>query len=175
MSTPSLGSSHLPDAGAGEHGSVEELAGQAQERARALADQARERARDEVERRSSVLGERASGTAEDLRDVAEHLRSQGKDAAARVAEQAAERVSVMGDYLRDTDGDRLLHDVESVGRRRPLAVIAGGAAIGLAASRFLKASSSERYRRVQPGRARTVLPSSAYRDTVSPTSEGRIG
>jgi hypothetical protein len=167
MSTPSFGSGPLPDDGAGGHAGVEELAGQAQERAQALA----ERAREEVERRSNELAERASGTAEDLRDVAEHLRSQGKEAPARVAEQAAERVSSVGDYLRGTDGERLVHDVEAFGRRRPLAFIAGGAAIGLAASRFLKASSSDRYRRLQPGRAGTASPPAAYRDTVG----GRLG
>ena len=55
-------------------------------------------------------------------------------------------LSGFGGYLKDADADRILHDVEDLGRRQPWAVIAGGLAVGFMASRFLKASSSERYR-----------------------------
>ena len=48
-------------------------------------------------------------------------------------------------YLRESDADRILSDVEDFGRRQPWAVIAGGVALGLVASRFLKASSTRRY------------------------------
>jgi hypothetical protein len=60
-------------------------------------------------------------------------------------EQAAQRVESAGQWLRDSDGDRILRDVEDFGRRNPLAVAAGGLAIGFALSRLLKASSSDRY------------------------------
>lgn len=143
-----------------------DLAGQVQERAQTVSVQARTRAREEVERRSSDLAGRVDTTAKDLRGVAEHLRAQEKDAPARVAEQAAERFSSVRDYLRGSDGEQILHDVEASGRKRPWAVIAGGAAVGLVASRFLNASSSDRYRRVQTGQGRPALPSSAYRDPV---------
>ena len=71
--------------------------------------------------------------------------SQGKDQPAKLAEQAAERAESLGDYLQRTDGDTILRDLEDFGRRQPWAVIAGGLALGFAASRFLKASSSRRY------------------------------
>ena len=74
------------------------------------------------------------------------MREQGRDAPARYAEQAADRVERAGDWLRDSDGDTILRDVEQFGRNNPWAVVAGGLAIGFAASRLLKASSSERYR-----------------------------
>ena len=51
----------------------------------------------------------------------------------------------MGDYLKGASGDRLLRDVEDFARRQPWLVAAGGLALGFAASRFLKASSSRRY------------------------------
>lgn len=141
------------------------LAGQVQERAQTAAVQARARAREEVERRSMDVAGKASTAAEDLRDVAAHLRSQGKDAPALVAEQAAERFSRVGDYLQTSDSEQVLNDVEAFGRRRPWAVIAGGAAVGLVASRFLKASSTDRYRRVQTGQVRPALQRyTAYRD-----------
>jgi len=49
-------------------------------------------------------------------------------------------------YGSDSDADRILSDAEDFGRRQPWVVLAGAAAVGLAAARFLKASSRERYR-----------------------------
>ena len=116
------------------------------------ATQARARTREQVDQRSSELGTRASSVAEDLRSVAEHLRSQGKTGPAGLVEQAAQRVAGAGDYLQGTDGNQILHDVESLGRRRPWTAIAGGLAAGIAASRLLKASSTDRYRTGGPRR-----------------------
>ena len=96
--------------------------------------------------RSTQAGERVTTAAGDARSVAEELRKQGKDTPARYAEQAADRAERLGGYLKDADADRILRDVEDLGRRQPWAVIAGGLAVGFMASRFLKASSSERYR-----------------------------
>jgi hypothetical protein len=48
-------------------------------------------------------------------------------------------------YLRTSDGDRLLRDVEDFGRRNPWAIIAGGVFLGFAASRFVRSSSALRY------------------------------
>ena len=83
--------------------------------------------------------------ASDARSVAEELRNQGKHQPAKLAEQAADRAESLGNYLQNANGDRILRDVEDFGRRQPWAVIAGGLALGFAASRFLKASSSRRY------------------------------
>jgi hypothetical protein len=126
-----------------------QLAGQAQEQAQQAGAQARDRMREQLDRRSSQAGERVNATASDLRTVAEQLRQQGKQQPADLAEQAAQRVQRLGDYLDRADPDRMLHDVEAVGRRRPWAMALGGMAAGLAASRFLKASSSQRYRSSQ--------------------------
>ncbi|MCA1697668.1 MAG: hypothetical protein LC790_01695, partial [Actinobacteria bacterium] len=71
--------------------------------------------------------------------------TQGKDKPAEVAEQAAERAERAGSYLKESDGERILRDVEQFARQRPTAVIAGGIALGFAASRFLKASGAARY------------------------------
>ena len=51
----------------------------------------------------------------------------------------------MSDYLKGASGDRILRDVEDFARRQPMLVAAGALALGFAASRFLKASSSRRY------------------------------
>lgn len=124
---------------------VSEAADQAGERVRDLGGQARERARSQIDQRSTEAGERVRGTADDLRSVGTELRNQGKEGSANVADQAADRIERAGAYLRDSDSDTLLRDAEDFGRRRPWAVLAGGLVAGIAAARFLKASSRDRY------------------------------
>ena len=124
---------------------AQELAGQASEQAKQAASQASDRLREQVDQRSTQAGEQVSSQAGDIRSVAQQLREQGKDKPAQLAEQAADRVESLGGYLTEANADRILHDVEDFARQRPWAVIAGGIALGFAASRFLKASSSDRY------------------------------
>ena len=142
---------------------VKDKAQIAQEKAKAATGQARSRFREQVDQRSTQAGERATGTAQDARSVAEELRRQGKDAPARLAERAADRVEHVGRYLQSADADRLLADAEDFARRRPWAVVAGGLALGFAASRLLKASSSQRYRSYQDsGRGRSWFDDADY-------------
>ena len=124
----------------------EGIASQAQDKAKEAAGEARGRVREEVDRRSTEIGGRVGSSAGDARSVADELRKQGKDTPARYVEQAADRVERLGGYLERSDGDRIVRDVEDFARRNPWAVAAGGLALGFAASRMLKASSSERYR-----------------------------
>src|SRR3954451_10980072 len=95
---------------------------QVKEKAQQAGDQARGRVRDEVDRRSTEAGEQATTVAEAIRQSAQHLREQGNAQAAKPIEQAADRVERAGHGLRDSDGDRILRDVEDFGRRNPLAV-----------------------------------------------------
>jgi hypothetical protein len=124
---------------------VREKAQVAQDKARAGLGQARGRFSDQVDQRSTQAGERIAGTASDVRSIAEELRNQGKDAPANLAEQVANQADRVGDYLKGASGDRILRDVEDFARRQPMVVAAAGLALGFAASRFLKASSSRRY------------------------------
>lgn len=124
---------------------VGEAADQAKETAQNVAAQAQNKVREQVDQRTTEAGERIGSTAEDIRSVGQELRNQGKEGPANVAEQAADRIDRAGGYLRDSDGDRILNDVEDFGRRQPWAVLAGAVVVGLAAARFLKASSRERY------------------------------
>jgi hypothetical protein len=125
---------------------AKEVASQAQDKAREAAGQARGRVQDQIDQRSTQLGEQVSSTASDARSVAAELRNQGKETPARYVEQAADRAERLGGYLHDSDGDRLLNDVEDFARRNTWAVALGGLALGIAASRVLKASSADRYR-----------------------------
>ena len=130
---------------------VSQQAEVARDKARGAAQQARGRFRDQVDQRSTQAGERLAGTAADVRSVAEELRRQGKDTPARMVEQAAGQADRAADYLKTASGDRIVRDVEDFARSKPWAVAAGGLALGFAASRFLKASSSRRYREARGG------------------------
>jgi ElaB/YqjD/DUF883 family membrane-anchored ribosome-binding protein len=120
---------------------VQQVAGQAKEQARNVADQAK----SQVDQRSTQAGEKVSTHASDLRSVAQSLRQEGKDQPAQFAEQAADRLEKAGNWLTQSDADKILNEIEDFGRQRPWAVIGAGLFLGVAASRMLKASSTQRY------------------------------
>jgi hypothetical protein len=146
-SGPSYASGDSGDAKDQAQAKAKEVAGKAQDQMGRAADRAQGRLREQVDARSTQAGERVWSVAGDARTVGEELRKQGKDAPARYAEQAADRAERVGDWLRDSDGDRILADVEDFARRNPMALVAGGLALGFVAARMLKASSRERYQR----------------------------
>lgn len=133
-----------PDQGAVQQ--AQELAGEAKERAQKATTDIRGRLASQVDDRSTMAGEQITSQVSDVRAVADQLRQQGKEKPAEIAEQVAQRAERVGNYLTDADSNRLLGDAERLGRERPWAVIGAGMALGFAASRFLKASSGERYR-----------------------------
>jgi hypothetical protein len=124
---------------------AQEVTGQAGEKVQEAAETAQDKLREQLDQRSTKAGETVTDTAQDLRTVGEELRKQGKETPARVADKAAEQTERVGSYLKDANSDRMLSDVEDFGRRQPLAVLAGGLVVGIAAARFLKASSRGRY------------------------------
>lgn len=150
---------------------AQEVAGQAQEKAQQAMGQAGGRARELVDQRSTQAGEKVAEQAGDLRSVGEQLRSQGKEAPAKIADQAAQRAERLGSYLTESDADRILSDLEDLGRRQPWAVAAAGLALGFAASRFLKASSTERYQT----RASSGAPRLPQQTPQAPPSGGLVG
>jgi hypothetical protein len=123
----------------------------------------------QLDERTTIVGERASSFVEAARRVSEELRRQGDEGTAQVTEQAAERTERFAQYLRDADGEAFLKDVESFARRRPLLAAAGGFMIGLAASRFIKASAE---RQGLPGNGGTT--GKRYPDLEAPTYDDRF-
>jgi hypothetical protein len=147
-------------------------ADQAREKAQEVGSQARDRVREQVDQRSTQAGEQASSTAQALRQASDRLREEGNEPVAKGMERVADRVESAGGWLRDSDGDAILRDVEDFGRRNPLAVVAGGLALGFAASRLLKASSRRRYEasgNAAPRRAPQPPPPPAARVVDEPT------
>jgi gas vesicle protein len=147
---------------------AQQAADTAKQQAQQATGQAKGALRSQVDQRSTDAGEKVAGMASDVRSVGDQLREQGKDQPAKLAQQAADRAERLGTYLKQSDADRILGDVEDFGRRQPWAVIAGGLALGLVASRFLKASSTERYE--QRSGSRPQLP--ARIGDVSPATSG---
>jgi hypothetical protein len=136
-------------------GAVREAMGQAAEKSKETAQQGIEKAKQtageargvltrQLDERSTMAGERANAFAQAAHRVADELRGHGDAETARMTETAAERAERLASYLRDSNGDAFLRDLESFARRRPLLAAAGGFMIGLAASRFLKASAERR-------------------------------
>jgi hypothetical protein len=150
---------------------------QAQEKAQQAAGQMQARLREQIAQRSTQAAEQISTQTSDLRAVSESLREQGKDGPADVADRIAGYAERVGDYLHEKDADTLLSDAEDLGRRKPWVAAAGGLAIGFAASRFLKASSRERYE----SRSRQSTwpePQSTWPDTPTerfPTAPASLG
>jgi hypothetical protein len=161
-------SSTAPGAAA-DGGAAEQPKERAQEAAGQAASKVQETVRTQVDERSTQAGEQIGTVARELRSVSEHLRERDDAQAASLAEQVADRAERVGSYLSDSDSDRILSDVEDLGRRQPWLALAGGVAIGLVTARFLKASSSDRYRSTQ-GTGASASPQAGAQTTSAPVS-----
>jgi hypothetical protein len=117
---------------------------QGKEKAGEVAGQARGAFARTVDQRSSELGGRIGTVAESARRMADQLREEGQAGPAGIADQTAARAERLGSYLRESDGDRLVRDVEGFARRQPWAVAAGAFVLGIMGARFLKASAERR-------------------------------
>jgi hypothetical protein len=157
---------------------AQEVASQAQEKGQQAAAQAKHKLREQLDQRSSQAAEQINQQASDLRAVSNSLRDQGKDGPASAAGRLAEYAEKAGGYLQQKDSDALLADAEDLARRQPWAVAAGALALGFAASRFLKASSSKRHSARSAGELsgasrRGPVPPSASLSPASPPAPGR--
>jgi len=103
-----------------------------------------EQGRQQMDDRTTTAGQELTGLADVARKVASSLREEGKEPHAKAADTVAEKVELVGIYLKDADSHRMLRDLEDFGRRQPAALAAGGVVLGFLAARFLKASSAQR-------------------------------
>jgi hypothetical protein len=153
------------------------VAGQAPEKGQQAATQVKDKLREQLDQRSSQAAEQVNQQASDLRAVSNSLREQGKDGPASAAGRLADYAEKAGGYLQEKDSDALIADAEDLARRQPWAVAAGALALGFAASRFLKASSSKRHSTRSAGEAagttdRAPIPPSVSPPTASPPAFG---
>jgi gas vesicle protein len=136
-----------------------QAAGQAKEQAQQVAGQAKGRVREQIDQRSTQAGQQVRTQASDIRTVGQQLREQGKEGPAKVADQAAERIERVGNYLERADADTILDDIERFARSKPWAVVLGGVTAGFLAARGIKASSADRYQ-AGGASARRQIPAS---------------
>lgn len=124
---------------------VSQAGQQVQQKAGELKSQAGDQLRKQVDERSTQAGEQVGTMSKALRSSGDQLRNEGHETHAKLIDGTADRIEQVGSYLRDSDSNRILDDVEGWVRRRPWLAAAAGVAVGFVASRFLKASSSRRY------------------------------
>jgi ElaB/YqjD/DUF883 family membrane-anchored ribosome-binding protein len=129
---------------------------QVKERVQDVAEQTKSQTRDQlrtqINQRSTQAGEQVSSTAAAMRKTSEQLRVEGQDSVAKVVDGVAERSERLGSYLSRADGGQILRDVEDLARKQPWLFAGGSAVVGFLASRFMKASSSNRYQGAVSGR-----------------------
>jgi hypothetical protein len=97
---------------------------------------------EEIDRRTTDLGEAVNERVTKLRAMSETLRGQGQTVAANLVDSAASKLDGISSYLRSADGDRIIHDVETLARNQPLATAAAGFAGGFVVARLLKAGGN---------------------------------
>jgi ElaB/YqjD/DUF883 family membrane-anchored ribosome-binding protein len=122
---------------------------QVKDRVQDVAEQAKgqtwEQLRTQINTRSSQAGEQVVSTAGAMRTTSGQLRSEGKESVAKVVDGVAGGGERLGSYLTRADSDQILRDIEDIARRQPWLFVGGSAIAGFLASRFMKASSSNRY------------------------------
>ena len=149
-----------------------EAAEQGLEKAKEAGGQTRDYFSRQLDERSTQAGQQVSSLSESLSRFGSQLRDEGQAGQAKMAEGVAERIGRLSSYLEEGNGDRFLRDLEDVTRRRPWAVAAGAFAVGLVASRFLKASAERRSTEGQSGDA--FKPRLATAGTPTPQESSQL-
>lgn len=159
---------------------VEDAASLAQEKASELREQGSARVGDQFDQRSTRAGSQLRALAEALRRSGTELSDEDNSTASQLTTQAADRIERAGSYLEQKSGDELMRDVERFARRRPWMLAGVGMLAGVAAARFVKASSEKRYDE-NPGTgwptrsdATTPTGSRAYRQAELPNASSHL-
>jgi SAM-dependent MidA family methyltransferase len=125
------------------------VAVQAQEKVQQTAQQASQKSaeylRQQAETRAGQVSEELQSVADALRRSGHALHADGKQTSATAVDNVTQTVERLSRYLGESNGDQMLRDLESFGRRKPWGMIGIGLGLGVVASRFLKASSQTRY------------------------------
>lgn len=131
----------MPGSEAGQT-EVGELMEQAKETATKTADEVGGMIQKQLDTGVHMAGERLSGAVKNLTEVADTLEERGNTGASKLVHSATDRAERMTHYLENADSERMLSDANRYAREHMWVVVAGGALLGVVASRFLKASLS---------------------------------
>jgi len=117
-----------------------------QQKAGEVMDQARAEVRSRVDDQKSSAADTLDEVARTVRSSGQHMRQEanGQGVApkiAEVADSAADAVQHVSQYLRDTNVDEMVGQVEGFARHQPAVFLGSAFALGFLAARFLKSSS----------------------------------
>ena len=123
---------------------AQERAQQAKQKVEGKAQEARreagQQAEAEAKKRKSQVVSQVNNVAHALHKASEQLRDDNQDDLAGYAEQVANRVEQVSDYLDEQGVRGITEDVENFARKQPSLFIGGAVALGLIGARFLKSS-----------------------------------
>jgi hypothetical protein len=146
----------------------------AQEKAVEVKERGSSRLQSELDSRSRQLGDQLLSVAQSLRSSGAQLEGQGDDPATKLTAPAAHQIERVGSYLQRSSGGELMTDIESFARQRPWMLTAVGVLTGVAAARFVKASSDRRAA-AGPGPIRLGYTGTTTVRTVEPVGHSPYG
>lgn len=120
-----------------------EYAEQGQEKAAEAAQQGREKAKGQISTQKEWASGELQGIARALKTTGEQLREEDQDSIGQYADQAAEQVERLSNYLSEKDPEELINGVEDFARNRPAVFLGAAFLVGAAAARFLKSSAGQ--------------------------------
>ena len=167
-STTTGASSNPADAGASSTGVID----QAKETISNVASQAGDKVASRLDKQKDRAAEGLGSVAQTLRQTSDQLRDQNKGAAVHeYISSAADQVDRLSDFLRSTNVNQMVNQVEQFARRQPALFLGGAFVIGLLGARFLKssgqASSAQSGQAGAIPRSESLVPRSSY--TATPT------
>lgn len=125
-------------AGVTTNQSAKSAADEVKDSAKTLAQSAKGAVADQVDAAKSTAANEVDGIASALRKAADELRDDSPQS--RTFRQLSTGLADFSDTIRGKDFSELTRDVSAFARRNPVVFLGGAVLIGLAASRFAKAS-----------------------------------
>lgn len=113
----------------------------AKEKVASTAEELREKGRGYAEGGKTRASERITGYGRELDETAERIEDRDPNIA-WLTHRAADCLTDLGEFVRESDFRSLWNDAESVARRHPVAFIGGMLAAGVAIGTFVRAAGS---------------------------------
>jgi hypothetical protein len=122
----------------------------------ALAEDVKRRGEQQLDSQKQAAADQAKSLAGVVERAAEDLREQNQQSLAEYAGQLAGSMKSFADSLKSRSTDELIRDTQELARKNPTLFVLGSVAVGVALSRFFKASID------REGQQRNLHPPAAY-------------
>lgn len=121
-----------------------------------VASDVKRRGEQQFDSQKHAAADQAKSLAGVVEQAAENLREQDQQSLAQYAGQLAESMKSFADSLKSRSTDDLLRDTQDLARKNPVLFALGSVAVGVALSRFFKASTD------RAGQQRDFYPPAEY-------------